>query len=79
MWLTRHELPKVAQLRKRSVALTSSCTMPGSLAAWRGGLARSPGWIGLAGAAVGLVTGVGAAGWILFLGGLSLLASFAWH
>ncbi len=53
--------------------------LAGIIAAWRAGLRRAAGWIGLFGAAAGAMAVVGAAGWVLFLGGLAALASFAWH
>ena len=60
-------------------SLGAVSVVSGLLAAFRGGLGRWPGWVGSLGALLGVVCVVCSAGWFVFLGGLTLLASFAWH
>lgn len=62
-----------------SALLGAVAALGGVIAAWKSGLARWPGWIGLIGAALGAMDVAGALGWFAFLGGLTLLASLAWH
>ena len=61
-----------------AAALGVAAMLTGGVAAWRG-WAAWPGWIGALGTLGGGLTVVLAVGWLLFLGGLSVLAWIAWH
>lgn len=61
-----------------AAVLGAAAVLLGGIAAWRSGF-RWPGLVGLLGVVVGALDLAGAVAWWLFLGGLSVLAAFAWH
>lgn len=78
-WSESAQLVAISAPAGVAAALGVGAALAGVVAAFRSGLSRWPGPVGALGALLGGAVVAGAVGWWLFLGGLSLLAAFAWH